>query len=65
LIFYGLALINAARFSFKELKSLGLSLVVLGLLSCLFLEYSLIFWAIGFGLMHITYGIYMHQKYEN
>ena len=64
LIFYGLALVNAARFSFSELKSLGLIQVLLGLISSWFLGYSLIFWAIGFGLMHIAYGIYMHQKYE-
>lgn len=64
LIFYGLALVNAARFSFSELKSLGLTQVVLGLLACWFLSYSLLFWAVGFGLMHIAYGIYMHQKYE-
>ena len=64
LIFYGLALINASKFTFDEVKYLGLTQVFLGLLSAWFIGYGLIFWAIGFGMMHIGYGIYMHQKYE-
>lgn len=64
LIFYGLSLVNAGRFTFDELRSLGIIQVVLGLLSTWFISYSLLLWAIGFGLMHIAYGIYMQQKYD-
>lgn len=64
LIFYGLALINASKFTFKDLKYLGMILIVLGLISSYFTDLGLLFWAIGFGLMHIIYGIYMHLRYE-
>ncbi|MGB7785331.1 MAG: hypothetical protein WBL27_04445 [Salinimicrobium sp.] len=64
LIFYGLALVNAGRFTFDELRSLGITQVVLGLLSSWFIGYALLLWGLGFGLMHIAYGIYMQQKYD-
>jgi len=64
LIFYGLSLINASRFSFDELRYMGIMEIVLGLLSTWFLNYSLLCWALGFGMLHIIYGIYMHWRYE-
>ena len=64
LIFYGLALINASKFTFKDLKYLGMIHILLGLISSYFIGLGLFLWAIGFGLMHIIYGIYMHLKYE-
>ena len=64
LIFYGLTLLNASKFALEEFKSLGIIEIVLGLTACYFVECSLIFWAVGFGIMHIIYGIYMHLRYE-
>ena len=64
LLFYGLALVNASKFTFEEIKSLGMAQIILGLLASYFIEYGLLFWALGFGLMHIVYGILMHLKYE-
>jgi hypothetical protein len=64
LLFYGLALYNAGKFTYREVKILGLAEIVLGLISSLFLGYGLIFWAAGFGVAHIVYGIYMHYTYE-
>ena len=64
LIFYGLALINASKFSYTELRILGIVELILGILASLFIPKGLIFWAIGFGLIHILYGIYMYLKYE-
>jgi hypothetical protein len=64
LIFYGLALYNAGKFTYEEMKSLGLIQIALGLISSYFVEYSLIFWAIGFGIFHIIYGIYIHYRHE-
>lgn len=64
LIFYGLALINASEFTFKDLNYLGMVFIILGLVSSYFPGLGLLFWAIGFGLMHIIYGIYMHLRYE-
>jgi hypothetical protein len=64
LIFYGLALFNAGNFTYGVVKTLGTVQMTLGLISCYFIEYELIIWAVGFGLVHIVYGIYMHYKYE-
>jgi hypothetical protein len=64
LVFYGLALYNASKFTYPEVKSMGLIEVVLGLVSTYFVGYGLLFWAIGFGVVHIIYGIYMHYRYE-
>ena len=47
-----------------SMRSLGLIEILLGLVSTYYLEYALVIWGVGFGLMHIAYGVYMHQKYE-
>jgi hypothetical protein len=64
LIFYGVALFTAGKFTYDEIKSLGLMQIALGLISAYFVEYGIFLWAIGFGILHIIYGIYMHYKYE-
>jgi len=64
LIFYGLALYNASKFTYEEVRSLGLIEIGLGLISSYFVGYGLVFWALGFGVVHIIYGIYMHYRYE-
>ncbi|MDE5423025.1 hypothetical protein L3073_12475 [Ancylomarina sp. DW003] len=63
LIFYGLALVNASKFTLQEIRSLGLIEIILGLLGIYFIGYGLILWAIGFGILHIVYGIIMHLRY--
>lgn len=64
LIFYGLSLINAGKYTLDEVRMLGLLEIILGLI-CAFLNvYELLFWAIGFGVLHIVYGTYMYFKYE-
>jgi hypothetical protein len=64
LLFYGLALFSGGYFTYEEVKLLGLVEIVLGVLSLLFIEQSLLFWAAGFGLAHIVYGIYLYNRYE-
>jgi len=64
LVFYGLALVNAGRFSLEEISFLGLSEIALGLLSFMMLGYGLIFWAVGFGILHIVYGILMYYRHD-
>lgn len=64
LIFYGLALYSAATFTYKEVRFLGAILVGLGLVGSFYIEYGLLCWALGFGLMHLVYGIYIHLKHE-
>lgn len=64
LIFYGLALYTAGNYTYREVRYLGLIQIVLGLISCCCIACSMSLWAVGFGLMHIVYGIYIHLKYE-
>ena len=64
LIFYGLALYNTGKFTYEEVKTMGLIEIGLGLISTYYVGYGLICWALGFGVVHIIYGIYLHYKYE-
>jgi len=64
LIIYGYSLLNASRYTFKDIKYLGISQIITGLFATLYLGYGLIFWAIGFGVMHILYGTIMYFKYD-
>lgn len=64
LVFYGLGLINASKYTLTEVRSLGIAEVTLGLIACQWEGAGLVFWAIGFGALHIIYGIIMHVKYD-
>ncbi|MGQ8337915.1 hypothetical protein ACUNWD_15300 [Sunxiuqinia sp. A32] len=64
LVFYGLALVNAAKFTRQEIFYMGLLQIFLGILAALLPGYGLFFWALGFGLIHIIYGIVMFVRYE-
>jgi len=64
LLFYGLALYNASKFTYEEVRTLGLIEIGLGLISSYFVGYGLLLWAFGFGVVHIIYGIYLHYRYE-
>jgi len=64
LVFYGLALVSASRFSLNELFWLGLVNTALGLLAFYFWQYSLILWALGFGVMNILFGMVVFSRYE-
>ncbi len=64
LIFYGLALVNASKYTIGYIRYLGLTLIVVGLACAWFLGYGLFFWALGFGLCHIIYGTIMYFKYD-
>ncbi|WP_200974959.1 hypothetical protein [Echinicola sp. 20G] len=65
LIFYGLSLVNASKYTLGEVRSLGLAEIVLGLLAAYFVGFGLLFWAIGFGVLHIVYGVVMQLKYRS
>jgi hypothetical protein len=64
LLFYGLALINGSKYTLTEIRYLGYGQLILGALNLWMLGYGLYFWAAGFGLLHIIYGIVMWNKYE-
>lgn len=64
LIFYGIALVSAERYTLTDIKYLGYLEIILGLFSLFFLGWGLVFWAFGFGVLHIVYGLIMHKKYK-
>ncbi len=63
LIFYGLALINAGKFTYNEVFYLGVLEIITGLVSAFFPAQGLLFWILGFGVFHIIYGLFMYRKY--
>ncbi len=64
LIFYGLALVNASKYTVGNVKYLGYTEIILGLICAALPGYGFWFWILGFGLMHIIYGsiMYMQEK---
>jgi len=64
LIFYGLALVNASKYTMGEIRYLGYLQIVLGIINLWFVGYGLYFWAFGFGVLHILYGGAMWWRYE-
>lgn len=64
LIFYGLGCVNASKNTFRDVRYLGLTLVILGLIATYFSGYGLLFWTLGFGACHILYGSVMYFKYD-
>ena len=64
LVFYGLALVNGSKYTLGEVRWLGYGQIVLGLINLWMPGYGLYFWAAGFGVLHIIYGIAMWMKYE-
>ena len=64
LLFYGLALVNASKYTYDDTLYFGLCEIFLGLLSAYFIDYGIWFWAFGFGVLHIFYGILIYFKYD-
>lgn len=64
LIFYGLALINGSKYTLGEVRYMGYGQMLLGICNLWMLGYGLLFWAAGFGVLHIFYGTLMWWKYE-
>lgn len=64
LIFYGLALINGSKYTLDEIRYLGYSEAILGLMAMAYPGKGIIFWVLGFGVLHIFYGLLMWNKYE-
>lgn len=64
LLFYGLALVNASKYTLNDIRYLGICEIILGLIALMYPLNGLLFWAIGFGVLHIMYGTVMYFKYE-
>ncbi|MCK0156379.1 hypothetical protein MWU65_04260 [Cellulophaga sp. F20128] len=64
LIFYGLACVNASKYTLGGVRYLGITIIAIGLISTQFIGYGLYFWALGFGVCHIIYGSLMYFKHD-
>jgi len=64
LIFYGLACVNASKYTIRDIRYLGITEIIVGLIATAYPGNSLYFWAFGFGVLHIVYGAIMHFKYD-
>lgn len=64
LVFYGLALVNASKYTLTDIRYLGLLEIALGCICMYYPHDGLYFWAVGFGALHIIYGLIMWWKYE-
>ncbi|SHF31878.1 hypothetical protein SAMN05444377_106157 [Flavobacterium fontis] len=64
LLFYGMGCVNASKFTFRDVRYLGLTQIVLGLMAAYFKDSDLLFWALGFGVCHVLYGAMMYVKYD-
>ena len=64
LIFYGMSLLNAGNYTFSDIRFLGILEMLVGVLALMYPGMGLLFWAIGFGVLHIIYGVIMYFKYE-
>jgi len=64
LIFYGLSIVNASKYTIGNVKYLGFAEIILGLITMQYIGYGIYFWAIGFGAFHIIYGTIMYFTIE-
>jgi len=62
LIFYGLALVNASKYTIGNVKYLGYAEIIIGLICAALPGYGLWFWLLGFGVFHVVYGSIMYLK---
>lgn len=64
LLFYGLALFSASHYTLDTVRFLGVSQIALGLLATAWVAYGLVIWVMGFGVLHLIFGVYIYLKYE-
>ena len=57
LLFYGLALVNCSHYTYPALRWLGYSELLIGIIDCFTMSHALLFWFLGFSVMHIVFGI--------
>lgn len=64
LVFYGISLYGAAKFTHASVRYFGIIQMILGLICLLFMQYHIIIWSVGFGVFHVVYGAFMTLKQE-
>ena len=65
LTYYGIFLLNLNRFLKTNIIIFAASQMLLGLIAYYINNYSLLFLAIGFGVLQITFGIYLTKRVKN
>jgi len=64
LLIYGNALLHASKYTVPQTRNLAFVEMGLGIMAVIWVTNALWFWALGFGLVHIIYGIFMHFEFE-
>lgn len=64
LAFYGLALVNGSKYTLTDIRYLGIAEIILGLICLFYPGWGIYFWMLGFGILHILYGVIMWRKYD-
>lgn len=64
LVFYGLALFNASNYTHSDSRYLAYAFIAIGLVDAVIEGHALLFWTLGFGILHIVYGIYFIAKHR-
>ncbi len=64
LLFYGMGLLHSSKYTLRAVQTVGFLFILLGLLATACLEYGLLIWTMGFGLVHIVYGFIIYIRYE-
>ncbi len=64
LLFYGVSLLNASKYTYDDIRYFGICEIILGLICAFDLGNGLLYWVIGFGILHIVYGTAMWFKYD-
>lgn len=64
LLFYGIALVSASKYTNNELIWLGIAEILLGFTALFLPEWGIYFWGTGFGILHVIYGITLYLKYD-
>lgn len=64
MIFYGLSCVNASKYTLRDVRWLGVTIVTIGLVAVSFPTLAVPFLAVGLGATHILYGLLMYLRYE-
>lgn len=64
LLFYGMGMLNAGKYTIDLMRYLGICMIALGLLGSIFTAHGLFIWTIGFGILHIVFGLIIYYKNE-
>ena len=64
LLFYGMGMLNAGKYTIDLMRYLGICMIALGLMSSFFSAHGFLIWTLGFGLLHIVFGVIIYYKNE-